>query len=304
MTGFPSAMWRASHRPAALHTLATACEVVGVGLHSGEMARVRLLPSSEHGITFQRSDQRRAPPVVARPGAVVSTVLSTTLGLAGGATIATVEHLLAALCGLRVESCRVEVDAAELPVLDGSAAPWVSAIQRAGLKPLHEASSPVVVREPLWVEESGSWVAAVPAPSPRLTVGIEFEHAPIGRQWASWTPEPATREQRGEGDGAASFVSEVAPARTFALHEQIPALREAGLIRGGSLDNALVCDTVRWLNGPLRFANEPARHKLLDLLGDLALLGGRLPQAHIVAFRASHKLHVRLAAAIEAACTP
>ena len=97
---------------------------------------------------------------------------------------------------------------------------------------------------------------------------------------------------------AAAFAAEVAPARTFTTQEQIEPMREAGLIQGGSLDNALVCDRVRWLNGPLRFDNEPARHKLLDLLGDLALLGA-LPKAHVVAFRASHRLHVRLAQAIE-----
>ena len=126
-------------------------------------------------------------------------------------------------------------------------------------------------------------------------MGIDFPgHLPIGRQWASWAPEEASTS-------ADAFESEVAPARTFALAEQLESLRERGLIRGGSLDNALVCDAERWLNDtPPRFANEPARHKLLDLMGDISLLGGALPLAHIVAFRAGHRLHVALAEAIAA----
>lgn len=279
--------------------LAGGC-ISGVGLHSGLAARVRLRPAPPGaGITFVRTDLAGEPSVAARHWAVTDTTLSTTLG-EGAASVATVEHLMAALCGSNVHDCRVEVDAPELPLLDGSAEPWLRVISEAGVAQGSAGgaapAAPVRIRAPVRVEEGASWAFALPAASARLTVGIEFErHAPIGRQWASWAADGAG------SSGVGSFAEEVAPARTFALHEQIAALREAGLIRGGTLENALVCDGSRWLNGPLRFANEPARHKLLDLMGDLALLGGGLPATHVVAFRASHRLHVRLAQAIAAA---
>ena len=118
--------------------------------------------------------------------------------------------------------------------------------------------------------------------------GIEFaSHPPIGTQWCSWAPPNVC-------DGGASFAEQVAPARTFGLYEQLEGLREQGLIQGETAESALVCDRARWLNGPLRFDNEPARHKLLDLLGDLALLGA-LPRARIVAYKAGHRMHVALA---------
>ena len=168
---------------------------------------------------------------------------------------------------------------------------------------------PATVRSTIQVGDGDSWIVAVPAQSPRLTVGIDFPgHAPIGRQWASWTPTPSTASPHGEDGSSLStaFTKEVAPARTFAVAEQLEMLRARNLIQGGSLDNALVCDRLSWLNptpegsaSPLRFDNEPARHKLLDLVGDLALLGGGgLPNAHITAFKAGHQLHVALAEAI------
>ena len=293
-------------RRAVIKTLASACELRGVALHSGVTARVTLRPATAaQGLHFVRVDQPGAPHVTATPSAVTSTALSTTIG-SGSATVATIEHLMAALCGLGVRACRIEVDAPELPLLDGSAARWVEAIGGAGL--VEAASGSGAVCEPIALDsrvsvgEGSSWLVALPARTPRLTVGIDFPaHAPIGRQWASWAPpvEGAVLDDAADACGS-SFATEVAPARTFGLHDQLAALREAGLIRGGSLDNALVCDATRWLNGPLRFPNEPARHKLLDLLGDLALLPGGLPRAHVVAFRASHRLHVALAKAVEA----
>jgi UDP-3-O-[3-hydroxymyristoyl] N-acetylglucosamine deacetylase len=133
--------------------------------------------------------------------------------------------------------------------------------------------------------EGDAFVVAMPAPTPRYTYGIDFDVAAIGNQWHSWSAE------------GNAFATEIAPARTFALAHQIEYLRQQGLIKGGSLENALVCDGDRWLNPPLRFANEPVRHKLLDLIGDLSLLG-MLPTAHIIAYKASHALHVQLAQAI------
>ena len=288
-----------------IHTLQSACEVEGVGLHSGVTARVRLSPAlTAHGIQFVRTDLPGAPAIAAEPSSVVSTVMSTAIGVAD-AHVATIEHLMAALYATKVTACIIEVNTAELPLLDGSAKEWVSAIKQAGLVRLADApvAAPPVLSAPVRVEEAESWAFALPSPSFRLTVGIDFaSHAPIGRQWASWSPpENDVGADVMSLAGAGSFADEVAPARTFTLAEHVPALREAGLIKGGSLDNALVCDTQRWINGPLRFENEPARHKLLDLAGDLALLGARMPNVHVVAFRSSHRLNVKLARAIESA---
>lgn len=165
--------------------------------------------------------------------------------------------------------------------------------------------------EPLWIREGDAFVAALPADRLRFTYGIDFATAAIGNQWHSWAPPEEAPGDRPASDGssppaaiappaefsAGSFAAEIAPARTFGLAGQVEALRARGLIRGGSLENALVCDEARWLNPPLRFPNEPARHKILDLVGDLSLVG-RPPVAHYLAYKASHRLHVRLARAI------
>eukprot|EP00908_Phaeocystis_cordata_P007901 Transcript_18573.p1 GENE.Transcript_18573~~Transcript_18573.p1 ORF type:complete len:318 (-),score=114.85 Transcript_18573:169-1122(-) len=272
-------------------TLAERVEVSGVGLHTGAAVRVVARPATAaEGVYFVRSDRPGGEQrVAASPDSVTCTRLSTTLG-DGDASVRTVEHLLAALCGAGVTACRVELDGPELPLLDGSAAPWLAAIHAAGVAPLASAAPPARLRAPCWVHEGDSWVVALPAAAAQLAYGLDFpSHAAIGRQWFSWEPH------------AGSFADEVAPARTFGLYEQLEALQAQGLIKGGTAESAIVCDRERWLTGPLRFANEPARHKLLDLVGDLALLGGQLPCAHVVAWKASHKLHVRLAQQILAA---
>jgi UDP-3-O-[3-hydroxymyristoyl] N-acetylglucosamine deacetylase len=175
----------------------------------------------------------------------------------------------------------------EIPLLDGSALPWVEAIAEAGLTSLGPRSLPPLPTEPIVVRQGLSFVTALAAESLSIGAGIEFPHAAIGRQLYSLALTPE------------AFVREIAPARTFGFRDQVEALRAAGLIRGGDLDNALVCDGDHWLNPPLRFSDEPVRHKLLDLLGDLALAG--LPQAQVFAYRGSHGLHTALAAALSAA---
>ena len=138
------------------------------------------------------------------------------------------------------------------------------------------------LQDPLWVRSDDSFVAAIPSPELRFSYGIDFDLAAIGNQWHSWAPH------------IESFGAAIAPARTFALAHQIDQLRNAGLIKGGSLDNALVCAPDGWINPPLRFPNEPVRHKLLDLIGDLSLVRS-LPIAHYMAYKASHRLHTQLA---------
>lgn len=271
------------------HTLAKAISQSGVGLHSGRHTCVRLLPAPPNqGRRFVRTDLPTAPPILATPDAVQQTLLSTELQ-SGEATVRTVEHLLAALVVSGVDNVTVEIDGPEVPLLDGSALPWAELIQQAGLQAQERATSPLVLNAPIWIREHDAFVAALPAPALRFTYGIDFTAPAIANQWFSWSPTT---------DGA--FTEAVAPARTFALAHQIDQLRASGLIKGGSLDNALVCDHDHWLNPPLRFENEPARHKMLDLMGDLSLLGS-FPIAHFIAYKGSHRLHVQLAQAIATA---
>lgn len=265
-----------------MSTVSTICEFRGIGLHSGANTTVKILPTEPGtGRYFVRTDLPDAPQIPAQIDRVTQTTLSTEL-TASGAAVRTVEHLLAALAALGIENARIEIDGAELPLLDGSALAWIDGIVQAGFEPTAVVATSGVLTTPVWVQQEDLFVAALPSPVLRFTYGIDFDVAPIGNQWHSWQP------------GRDDFIAEVAPARTFGLAHQIERLREAGLIKGGSLDNALVCDERGWLNPPLRFPNEPVRHKLLDLIGDLSLLG-KFPQAHFVAYKASHQLHVRLA---------
>lgn len=266
-------------------TLAQPFTQTGIGLHSGQATTVLVLPAPEQaGRYFVRTDLPDAPTISAHATAVRQTLLSTELAR-GDATVRTVEHLLAALVTAGITDARIEIDGPEIPLLDGSALPWVTAIAQAGIQQHKGSQHPITVAAPVHIQDGDAFVMALPASSPRFTYGIDFDVAAIGNQWHSWSPN------------IASFADTVAPARTFGLAHQVDYLREQGLIKGGSLDNALVCDHTGWVNPPLRFENEPARHKLLDLVGDLSLLGA-LPLAHVVAYKASHGLHVKLAQAL------
>ncbi len=364
-----------------LKNLQEAFTLSGVGLHSGLITTVKVMPSKPGtGRYFVRVDKPEQPIIPANLDSVSQTTLSTELACSscetsispippfkdkrGQAssqslvTVRTVEHLLAALSASGIEDARIEIDGAEVPLLDGSAKLWADAIlersaapsgraapsggkggsNKSGATPSgfprlgnahqetgltsdtnssitespHPGAAPsgrasqaqaqaqraentqnnqivehhphpsIAIQQTIVVQEKDSFVAAIPAPETRFTYGIEFPYDAIGNQWHSWT---LNRE---------NFATEIAPARTFGFAEEIEQLQQAGLIKGGSLDNALVCSHQGWLNPPLRFTNEPARHKLLDLVGDLSLLG-TFPQAHFIAYKASHKLHIQLA---------
>ena len=272
-----------------VRTLAAEVHTAGVGLHSGASCRVRLAPGSRPGFWLGWLDSPALPLERLAPAQVCETTLCTALQV-GDRRLATVEHLLAALAGTGVTQAELWVEGPEIPLLDGSALPWVDLIAEAGL---HELASPgdlPALTRPVSVYEGGGWVTALPAPALHLGAAIEFREPAIGRQFQALPLTPAR------------FVEEIAPARTFGLRSQVDQLRAAGLIQGGGLDNALVCDGDRWLNPPLRFADEPVRHKILDLLGDLALVG--LPRAQVFAYRGSHRLHTALAAALEAELAP
>ncbi len=272
------------------HTLADPVTCRGVGLHLGQATQVTILPAAVHsGRYFVRTDLG-SEVISADVSAVDQTRLSTQLCGAAGAQVRTVEHILAALWAAGIDNARIEINGPEVPLMDGSSLHWSHRIQAVGtVKQAAQRPAPAELQDPIVVRDDDAYVMALPASQLRFSYGIDFPVPAIGNQWHSWSPE--------DGD----FAELVAPARTFAMAHQIEGLRSQGLIKGGSLENALVCDQEGWLNPPLRFPNEPARHKLLDLVGDLSLLGV-LPTMHVTAYRASHRLHVQLAGQLATVC--
>ncbi|NJK34415.1 MAG: UDP-3-O-acyl-N-acetylglucosamine deacetylase [Oscillatoriales cyanobacterium SM2_2_1] len=269
------------------HTIARAVHRHGIGLHTGQESKVTLHPAPPHtGRVFRRGEANLPATVAVAIPSQLSTLLTH-----GELTVRTPEHLLSALAGLEIDNVWIDLEGPEIPILDGSALPWVNAILEAGRI---NQSIPKTIRpitQPITIWEGDAFVSAIPSPEVRLTYGIEFDSAAIGTQWVSWSPSV---------DG---YIAAIAPARTFTLAKYLEPLRAAGLIQGGSLNNAIVCDDQHWLNPPLRFELEPCRHKLLDLIGDLSLLGA-LPQGHIVAYKASHTLHSKFAQAVQLQCPP
>ncbi len=275
-----------SNRDAVIYqgTLGAAISLIGVGLHSGLEVTVELRPCGvNHGRTFIRVDLPDQPVIPAQASSVRTTQLSTELATAL-ASVRTVEHLLAALAMSGVDNVEIRLNGPEVPLLDGSAQAWLRAIRSVGVLQQDAPNIPVSLPQPIYVQEGDAFALALPATETRLTYGIDFaDYAAIGQQWFSCQ--------------VADLTAEIAPARTFGLAEQIAQLQAAGLIKGGSLENALVCSQAGWVNPPLRFVDEPVRHKIMDFWGDLALLGTP-PVAHYVAYKASHTLHTRLAQAI------
>lgn len=262
-------------------TLQETTNLSGIGLHSGENVNACLMPSEQPGIVFVRADLPGKPIIPADWHHVARTVHATTLEYKG-ASVSTTEHLLATLWSLGVTACLIELDGAEVPILDGSALPWVELIQSAGIVTLPNAGPRPIyhLNAPVWIGNGEMTVLGVPSDGFRLTCAVEYA-VPDSRQVYDLVVTPE------------SFANELAPARTFTLESWLEPLRSQGLIRGGSLENALVLDE-NGPSAPFRFSDELARHKALDVLGDLALLfapDGGLLQAHIIAQRAGHGPH-------------
>jgi len=259
-------------------TLAQPVSFSGIGLHSGRRVEVTLYPAAANqGLRFVRTDLPGRPQIRAHYSRVVDTTRATSLG-ENGTTLATVEHLLAALGGLGVDNAMIEVQGPELPIMDGSAAPFSSLLRAAGLRELPWPRSYVLIRKPVEFRQGDQWMRVTPG-EPSITYTIDFSHPLIRRQRYS----VALRSE--------SFCTEIAPARTFGFLKEVQVLQNQGLALGGSLDNAVVLDDTGVLNpGGLRFPEECVRHKILDAVGDLALLGlpllGRLEVG-----RGSHELH-------------
>ncbi len=277
--------------PIVQHTLKAPIDCLGVGLHSGRRVRLVLHPAEPGaGIVFRRTDLGRDIP--ARFDHVVDTRLCTMLGLPDdqAARVGTVEHLLAALAGAGVQNALVELDGPEVPILDGSAESFLFLIDCAGIAEQDEFTPVIEVRRPVRVADGDAVAELRPAPfGLDMALSIAFDAPAIGRQAMSLRLSPAT------------FRSELGRARTFTLASEVAQLRAAGLALGGSLDNAVVVDGAQVLNpGGLRMADEFVRHKLLDVVGDLALAGAPL-RGRFIGHRTGHALNNRLLRALFAA---
>jgi UDP-3-O-[3-hydroxymyristoyl] N-acetylglucosamine deacetylase len=261
-------------------TLAAPISFRGVGLHSGAPVNLRILPAPvDTGIVFQRIDldDFRIEAVVKN---VAHVAYATTL-MKQGVLISTVEHLLSSLYVFGVDNAIIELDNLEVPILDGSALEFVTEIQRVGLAKQTARRTYLVVRRELHFEERGKTISIFPAESFQIAYSIEFDHPLIRKQTFEFEASPE------------SFAQEIAPARTFGFLHEVEELRKNGLVRGGSLDNAVVLTKTGILNDILRFRDEFVRHKILDNIGDLSLIG-RPFVGRIVASKAGHALHMLL----------
>ena len=257
----------------------------GIGVHSGESARLTFRPGEvDTGIVFVRSDMDGSPSVPADLAHVIGTELGTTIGH-GDARVLTVEHVMAAAAAHRIDNLIIEVDGPEVPIRDGSFADYFEALADAGPVDQDAEATVFTLSGPVQAAGSGgSSYVATPHQALRVSGTIDFDHPAIGRRYGSYEMDD-------------SFGREIAPARTFGFKADADALHARGLALGASLENAVVLDDDRVLNSELRFEDEFLRHKVGDVMGDLALLGGRL-EAHIVADRPSHEGNVELARAI------
>ncbi|MGH9431278.1 MAG: UDP-3-O-acyl-N-acetylglucosamine deacetylase [Terriglobia bacterium] len=263
------------------HTLAAPVAATGIGLHTGVPVNLRLLPAASNtGITFRRTDLDGF--TIEAKAANVARVSYATSLMRKGVLISTTEHLLSALAGLGVDNAIAELDNLEVPIMDGSAQPFAALVSQAGLKQQRALRTYARIVKPVEVIEGLKRIAIYPADEFRMTYQIDFAHPLIGQQTFEYTA------------GSSDYVSEIAPARTFGFLEEVEMLRKNKLVRGGSLENVVVLTRDGVMNEDgLRFADEFCRHKILDLIGDLAMLG--LPLlGHLVAERGGHAMHYAL----------
>ena len=266
------------------YTLAGVISREGIGLHSGEKTRVTISSYEKEGYHVSFKDKPNEIFKLTQD-LIGSAMLCTAVKL-GGRNLYTIEHLLSSLAGCGLSYIHIEVDGKEIPLLDGSAIQWVRDFEQVGIK---KAPTPdnffQGINKSIILNKEDSVIAATPAEKTTIISTISFAYKAIGNQTFVIDLNPK------------SFVEMIAPARTFGFKDQFQELSELGLIKGGSLENALVCEGDKWVNPPLRFDNEPIRHKILDLIGDLALVG--LPKAQILVYKGSHSLNALFASSLK-----
>jgi UDP-3-O-[3-hydroxymyristoyl] N-acetylglucosamine deacetylase len=272
-------------------TLKKEVSYCGVGIHTGKEVVMRLCPAPPHsGIVFQRVDLAGAPKIPAAIEYVQDTARSTTIGI-GSYSVQTVEHLLAALSACQIDNLCVQINEGEPPIGDGSARLFVELIEEAGLEEQEAVTMLPLLKQPVYFSQGQTHLVALPAEEFRISYTLHYPNTPLIRsQYLSLQITPET------------FKEEIANCRTFALYEEITYLKEQGLIRGGSLENAIVIKGDAVFNeGGLRHPDEMVRHKILDLIGDLSLVGHFL--AHVIVIRSGHTANVALGKALLAQLT-
>lgn len=265
-------------------TLKNVIRATGVGLHTGEQVYLTLRPAEPGtGIKFRRSDLAEPVVIDARPENVGETILSTTL-VQDGVKISTVEHLLSALAGLGIDNALIDVSAPEVPIMDGSAGPFVFLLQSAGIKDQDAPKKFIRIKRKIKVEDGDKWACFEPFDGFKVTFTIDFVHPAFNKDVTTASIDFSST----------SFVKEVSRARTFGFMRDIEALRSRNLALGGSLENAIVVDDYRILNEDgLRYVDEFVKHKILDAIGDLYLLGHSLIGS-FEGYKSGHALNNRL----------
>ncbi len=267
-------------------TIQTVAICKGIGLHTGQSVRMSLCPApANSGVVFKRVDLPQAPTIEAKPANIVDVHHATSIGK-GGVKVRTIEHLMAAFAGLGVDNVVVELHGEEVPAMDGSAAPFVELIRKAGLRRQMLPRTYLKVKRRLVVEAERRSIQIVPSERLQVIYTMRFDHPLLGEQSAAFD---ISRE---------TFVSEIAGCRTYGFLKDLEELRRGKLALGGSLDNAVVIGESGVLNGDLRFRDELVRHKVLDLLGDLYLLGKPV-LGTVIAHSAGHLLHTKLVQEIQ-----
>lgn len=265
-------------------TLASELLYEGIGIHSGKAVKIRILPADKDtGIIFKRIDLPSHPEIVAKTSSVINTDRSTTIGQQT-AVVHTIEHLLSALFAFNVDNCVIEIDNPEVPIGDGSSLAFVDLLEKVGLKDLDSKRPVFTLNKPIVYQEESIQLIGLPSKEFRVSYTLHYPNIPtIGTQFHTYSMDTA------------SFKTEIAPCRTFALYQELEILKKRGLIKGGSLQNAVVIrDDEILCEGGLRFANEMARHKILDLIGDLSLANIVL-NMHVIAIGSGHRTNVEFA---------
>lgn len=269
-------------------TLKTAIRATGVGLHNGEKVYMTLRPAAENtGIIFRRVDLDEPVDVPADPRLVGETMLGTTL-IKDGVKVATVEHLMSALAGLGIDNLHVDLSAPEVPIMDGSAGPFVFLLQSAGIEEQSAAKKFIRIKKKIRVEEQDKWAELTPFNGFKVNFSIAFNHPVFNK----------LSQDASIDFSSTSFLKEVSRARTFCFLRDVETLRANNLTLGGSMDNAIVLDDYRILNEDgLRYANEFVIHKILDAIGDVYLLGHNLIGEYS-AYKSGHDLNNKLLRAL------
>ena len=255
-------------------------EYSGIALHSGKETKIKLLPGDvDNGIVFRRVDLSGNPEIKAEPEKVVATKRCTSIGT-NDIVVHTVEHILAACWAMQIDNLVIEVNGPETPVGDGSSYPYIELLQQAGQKKQAEKRNIWSIERPLWVRRGKMYMTLLPYDGFKISYTLDYDHPVIGTQYLEFD------------DQDNSFIEEIASARTFGFEKEVKALHKRGLALGGSLDNAVLIGEKDTVNS-LRYPDEFVRHKIIDVIGDMALNG--FIKGHIITIRSGHTLHIELA---------